>query len=757
MKTLLSIVLLCLVALGPVARGQGTQPTQTPQEKDDVLRITTELVQTDVMVFDKGGRFVDGLKPEQFEVRVDGKPVPVSFLERVTAGSTREATIQVAAARGENASTRNAPAAPTVADRGRTIIFFIDDLHLSASSVEQTRRSILRFIENDMALNDQVAIGSPSGQIGFLQQFTDNKTVLRAAVSRINHRPYIVRDSENIAMTEYSALRIEQGDREALSYFSEELLKATNFRSAGGGLGPPKSGPFGGQSDRGQTQGMTREAAQRVVKERAEVLLKQSAAISINTLTTLESLMRSSAQLPGRKLVFFVSDGFYLNDRDTGFGDKLKRITDAAVRAGVVVYSLDARGLVSETDASSNRADPLGKLARSNTGELAASQDPLTALAADTGGRALLNSGALNQIVADALKETSNYYLLAWRPTDEQRGGKFKRIEVSVVGRPELKVRLPKGYLDADAKTLAARDDAKAAKTADANQTSSTAQNTAAKSPEADLRSALAAFAPLRSVPTHLNISYLDAPASGALLTASVQVSTAGLGYGADGKQAAAVDLAGVILSDTGKQVNGFKTRLSVKPLPQNVAHGNQASVVYTYKAPLTPGLYQVRTAARDEKSGLVGSAQQWIEIPDLSSKKLTLSSLLVGGQLVGGGEKKEGAATDSSQQMQFSVDKRFSRSSKLSFWIFIYNAARGSNSQPDVAAQVQVLRGAEAVVTTPQRKLQTAGMEDLARIPYGGEFPLSALQPGRYILQVTITDKVANTSATQRSFFDVE
>ncbi|HYO91629.1 MAG TPA: VWA domain-containing protein [Pyrinomonadaceae bacterium] len=758
MKTLLSIVLLCLVPLGPVARGQGTPSTQTPQEKDDVLRISTELVQTDVMVFDKGGRFVEGLKPEQFEVRVDGKPVPVSFLERITAGSTREATIQVAA-RGETASTRSAPAAPTVADRGRTIIFFIDDLHLSAASVEQTRRSILRFIENDMALNDQVAISSPSGQIGFLQQFTDNKNVLRAAVSRINHRPYTIRDSENIAMTEYSALRIDQGDREALSYFSEELLKATNFRSAGGGLGPPKGGPFGGTTARGQTQGMTREAAQRVVKERAEVLLKQSAAVSINTLTTLESLMRSSAQLPGRKLVFFVSDGFYLNDRNTGFGDRLKRITDAAVRAGVVVYSLDARGLVSETDASSNRADPLGKLARSNTGELAASQDPLTALAGDTGGRALLNSGALNQIVSEALKETSNYYLLAWRPPDEQRGGKFKRIEVSIAGRPELKVRLPKGYLDVDARTLAASDGAKAAKPTDANQTSATTQNTAAKSPDADLRSALGAFAPLRSVPTHLNVTYLDAPTSGALLTASVQVSTAGLGYGTDGKQAAAVDLAGVVLSDTGKQVNGFKTRLSVKPLPQNVAHGNQASVVYTYKAPLKPGLYQVRTAARDEKSGLVGSAQQWIEIPDLSNKKLTLSSLLVGAAAAGetGTGNAAAAASGSTPEVQFSVDKRFSRSSKLSFWIFIYNAARGSNSQPDVTAQVQVFRGAEAIVTTPQRKLQTAGMDDLARIPYGGGFPLGALQPGRYILQVTITDKVANTSATQRAFFDVE
>lgn len=770
MKTLLSIILLGLIALDPVARGQGIQQTQTPQEAGDVVRISTELVQTDAMVFDKSGRFVDGLQREQFEVRVDGKPVPVSFFERVTAGSTRETMLQAAAARGEAAPAAGATSA--VSDRGRTIIFFLDDLHLSAQGVQRTRQSILRFIDNEMGLNDQLVIGSASGQIGFLQQFTDNKAVLRAAVSRINYRPYVLHDNENVPMTEYTAIKIDQGDRDATDYYTTQLLQSTNFTSAGGAVGPPKGGGAAGTSasvsSNRTTSGMTRESAERMVRERAQVLLKQSAAITINTLTTLESLMRSSAQLPGRKLIFFISDGFYLNDRNTGFGDKLKRITDAAVRAGAVVYSLDARGLVSDTDATSNKADPMGRLARSNIGELSTSQDPLTALAGDTGGRALLNSGELNKIVTDALKETSNYYLLAWKPADDQRGGKFKRIEVSVTGRPDLTVRLPRGYLDADANTLAARDDAKAVKT------SATAASAAApKSPDTELHAALLSFLPRKSVPTHLNISYIDTPTNGALLTASVQVSTLGLSYGTDGKQPAAVDVAGVVLNDQGKPVNSFKTRLNVNPLPANVAQTDAASVIYNYKAPLTPGLYQVRAAARDEKSGLVGGAQQWIEVPDLSSKKLTLSSLLVGGQVIDKSGKKESAPAGAGgggaggaapataaagPQVQFSVDKHFARTSRLSFWIFIYNAVRaGGNSPPDVTAQVQVFRGAQAIVTTPQRKLATEGMNDLARIPYGGEFALSALAPGRYILQVTITDKAANSSATQRSFFDVD
>jgi hypothetical protein len=271
MKTLLSLILLGLVALSPVAFGQGTQPaTQAQQDTDDVIRINTELVQTDVLVFDKGGRFVDNLQREQFEVRVDGKPVPVSFFDRVVAGSTREAMLEAAARRGATALEKSAPAATaSVSDRGRTIIFFLDDLHLSADSVQRTRQSILRFIDNEMGLSDQIAIASASGQIGFLQQFTDNKTVLRSAVARINHRPYIIRDSENISMTEYTALKIDQGDRDAMNYYAEELLKANNFSTPGGGLGPPKSGSFGTVPQRGQTQGITRESAEKMIKVRA--------------------------------------------------------------------------------------------------------------------------------------------------------------------------------------------------------------------------------------------------------------------------------------------------------------------------------------------------------------------------------------------------------------------------------------------------------------------------------------------------------
>lgn len=729
-----------LLSLSLFVSGLAQQP-QTSTQDADIVRINTELAQTSVTVFDKQNNFVSGLKPEQFQLSVDGKPVPVTFVEHVVAGRTRDL--------------KTAPAPPTspalnIVDttaRGRTIIFFIDDLHLSSAGVEKTRKAFLDFIDREIGPDDQVAVASPSGQIGFLQSFTDVKAVLRAAIARLHYRPYMLQDSEHIPMTEYQALRIDQGDRDATDFYIAELLKQTNFSiPAGGGLGPPSGGPATSTPPGGRTNrsgGMSREMAERNVKNRAQLLLRQSAAISVNTLTTLESLMRSSGNRPGRKLLFLVSDGFYLNDRNTGFGEKLKQITDAATRAGVVIYSLDAKGLTGTTDASSNRADGDGRLARANTGERIALQDPLTAMAAQTGGRAFLDSDAIVTGLKSALIETANYYVLAWRPpTDEQKGGKFKQIEVSVVGRPDLNVRLPRGFLTPDLFTIPT--------TQLAAKESTPIHAREGSNP---LRDALLAASPKRGLPLQLSTSFIDVPNTGLVLTSSTQIATDVLGYGLDGRQIANIDLAGVVLDDQGKQAGNFKTRINVNPTIAAVEH---PVVVYNAKSPLKPGIYQIRVAAQDEKSGRVGSAMQWIEVPDLSTKRLTLSSLLVGGQFLGSTQSQTSAAGPQ-EQVQFSVDRRFRRGSHMNFMTFVYNATKPANGNPQLDGQIVISRNGQAVVTSPVRQIAIEPTADVARIIYGADIALQNLPTGRYLLQVKISDRLGNTSAAQQATFEIE
>ncbi|PYS84867.1 MAG: hypothetical protein DMF70_04965 [Acidobacteria bacterium] len=726
------------------------QPQATPGQSEDVVRVNTALVQTDVTVFDRRGTFVEDLKREQFVLKVDGKPREISFFERIEAGSHSEEA-QLAAARG-SAISGNTGGAPIPLDRGRTIFFFVDDLHVSASDIVQVRESLKRFIDRTMGQNDEAAIITTSGQVGFLQQLTDNKAVLRAAVDRITTRQQNVHDAERPAMSEYQAMLVEQNDRDVLDVFIDAILR--NF------------------------PGIPRQIAGDMIRQRAAAMLQQSGMITTNTLSALEGLVKSMGRLPGRKLVLFVSGGFLLDQNHSDAFDRLKRVTSAAATAGVVIYSIDARGLVATSADLSGGApfDSSGRLERASMGELGATQDGLNALARDTGGRAFFNTNALSSAVTTAVQESSVYYLLAWRPdSEEQRSQRFHRIEVSVVGRPELLVRFRRGFGEVEP-----------AKTA--------AQPRRGKQPAAvmkipidELRATLRSLYPEVALPVSLTLNFLNIPQRGSVLTTSLKVVTSRVELEPVGAtRAANIDIAGLILDIQGKVVSSFENRLTIKINSTDVKSSPPDSVSYNHLAAIKPGLYQVRVAARDAKQGRAGSSFQWIEIPDLESKTLALSTLIVGERKLGAegppriDPSKPGGDKDPFDQVRLNVDHRFTRTSHLRFLTFVYNAfgakplvptpespdnsqgnaamvPTSANAGPDLAVQVQVFRDNEPVITDPLHKVSVEGIADLSRVPYAAELTLNGLRPGRYVLQVTVIDRLAKTSASQRFAFEVD
>jgi VWFA-related protein len=725
-STRLLIALVCLTAaLNFEVRAQ--QP-QKPQS-DDVLRVNTELVQTAVTVVDKNGRFVDGLGREQFELTVDGKPRPITFFERVTSGSPRE---QQLVARGTAAEPPVTAAGAVV--QGRRIVFFIDDLHQSPDSMNRTRQMLKRFTDEEMGPKDTVAIVSASGQVGFLQQFTTNKKVLEAARDRLAPLQYDARGfgTGNTKMTEYLALNIEteRSDNRILGFYVGECMKQNM---------PPKRSPA-----YSTLVAALKATCETDVKSSARAVLTQAAHITQNMYASLESLIRSTARAPGRKLAFFVSDGFLMDagPHAAGLRDKLDRVIDAANRAGMVIYTIDARGLGTSgvVDAANSRpmtgsADPA--VATAQIGEVAATQDALNGLARDTGGRALRNTNYFDRWVADVLDETSNYYLLAWRPeNDEEKAPKLRHVQVNLIGHSELTARAPKGYVTGPRPT----------ETAGTSIPKQPANHTATVE-DAEIRDALSDYYPSLALPTLLSLTYLNTPKNETVLTSSIQVAANRLTFGGDGPQPATLKLAGVVLNDKGKIASSFKNQLNVKPLS---GQSDAGAVYYNEHTPLPPGIYQVRVATRDEKSGRVGSAIEWVVIPDLSKKELTLSSLLLGGQVLDTAANKEGAA-----QIQLSVDHRFARSSRLGYWVFVYNARRDNNGAPNVTLQSQILRDGKVILSGPPRRINNGG-PDPDRIPFGDELSLRTLSPGKYSLIVTVTDAVSGTAVNQTVDFEV-
>jgi len=706
-----SIIL--LITICSVVSAQQPQKPQDP----DVVRINTELVQTAITVLDKKGNFVEGLQRDQFELVVDGKPRPVAFFERVAAGSDREREL---ATLGNPNDTVAKPVTPLRVP-GRTIVFFIDDLHLSADSMNRTRMMLQHFLDREMSSKDNIAILSASGQVGFLEQFTDNRAVLDAALARLIPRPYDARGysvGNGTNMTEFMALTIDtnRSDSKVLDFYVGECMKGANtFRKSRSQLA------------------LIRASCETQVKNSARAVLMQAANITQNTYNSLQSAMRSLGRAPGRKLAFFVSDGFLLDagPRAAAVRDKLDHVIDAAQRAGVVVYTIHAQGLVNTTFLDPGNKRPMdiaGRLDLASVGELAANQDALSAIAADTGGRSLRNTNFFDRWVTNVLDETSNYYVIAWRPEqDEEKVQKFRHVKISVMGHPELSVRAPRGYVEGPKPEAA---------------TASTEKSKSPKTPDTELRDALGDFYPAGGLPTLLSLTYLNTPTNGLVVTSSMEIVGSGMSYGSDGK--ATIRVAGVVLNDKGKIASSFKNQLNIDP-PKS---GASDAVFYNHHTPLAPGIYQFRVAARDEKSSRVGSAIQWIVIPDLTKSQVTLSSVLLGGQVL---EDKAHA----NARVQLSVDHTFWRSSKLGYWVFVYNAKRDANGNPQLTVQTQVLRDGQAVLNSPPRKINSGG-PDAARIPFGEEIALKSLAPGKYDLKVMVTDGVAGTSATQVADFVV-
>ncbi|HEY0729362.1 MAG TPA: VWA domain-containing protein [Pyrinomonadaceae bacterium] len=701
LKILLCFQLATLVALAQTQ----PKPTPSPEQTDDVVKIFTELRQTDVMVFDAKGKFVDDLKREDFELRVDGKPTPITFFERVEAGAGNEEAQWLAVRE------RPTPAKdPVPTTYGRKVIFVVDDIHLSQASIVQAKELIRKYIEYEHTENDEVQIVSASGRIGFFQQLTDNKIVLRKATERLTFYQRTGKDYEVPPMSSYQAFQIERGDTDTLDYFVDELLKRNRL--------------------------IPRAQAVDIVRARAANVMRQASHWVSKTLGALDQTIREAASLPGRKLLFFISDGFLVHSNYTDMSNAIRSLGSNAARAGVVIYSIDARGLAVPLVADGTGSDPTGRLLRASQGEVFAFQDPLNALAQDSGGRALFNNNDLFTAVENGLKETSFYYLLGWTPerTDDNPN-KFRRLELAVIGRPDLTVRVRKGSFNLERPKR---------------------QETAKPQPvEAKLQEALVAKTPVRDLPLAMAVSYVDTPDKGSSLSVSMEIPTEVLSSNADDeKLSASVDFAGAVFDQEGKSTSTFGQRVTLREALKT----DGRRLKYTHTVFPKPGLYQVRVVARDALSGRVGTAKSWIEIPNLTQKKLTLSSIVVGERLASNNAEVVGVPRLFSNQIPLNIARRFKPDSFLRCLVFVYNATRtGSDLVPDIAIQVQVLRNNKPVITTPVKQIPTQPTHDQDRLPYATEISLKGLAPGRYVLSISAIDRAARTSASEQLRFDVQ
>ncbi|MGH9799897.1 MAG: VWA domain-containing protein, partial [Blastocatellia bacterium] len=383
-------------AQAPPTKSADTPPA-TPQDPESVVRISTQLVQIDAVVTDRKGAHVEDLTEDDFELMVDGKKQSLNHFKLMKIEAAKKPEVEIAKGSKALVAPAGMPSKELAPEEvRRTIAFVVDDLGLSFQSTYFAREAIKKFVREQMQEGDLVGIIRTGRGLGMLQQFTSDKRILNTAVDRLSWNP-----------------------------LSRDMMPN-----------------FGGNDPNDQRTAEAKEAEARFEDFRETVF-------SVGTLGSLNFVIRGLRELPGRKMVILISDGFKLFGRErdnTQVLDNLRRLTDLANRSSVVVYSIDAKGLLTlQPDASTGgvpRPEDFSRVAQENFD----SQEGLTYIARETGGVAFLNNNDINLGIRKSLEDSQSYYLLGFDPEDEKFDRKYHTIKLKVT-RPGLRVRTRAGFL----------------------------------------------------------------------------------------------------------------------------------------------------------------------------------------------------------------------------------------------------------------------------------------------------------------------
>jgi VWFA-related protein len=666
------------------------EPVQPVQDDNDVVKITTNLIQVDVTVTDSKGKIISDLKPEEIEVYENGKKQNItnfSFINAQTVQAEKE-TAEKPKDDPKDALT-GPPVILKAGDVKRTIALVVDDLTLSFQSTYYVRQALKKFVDEQMQPNDLVAIIRTGSGMGSLQQFTSDKRQLYAAIEKIRWNP-----AGNGSVGVFAPIGNDPQPGDSDDQSADSLADAKEFRED---------------------------------------------LFATGTLGAVNYVVRGLRTLPGRKSIMLFSDGFRIRSKD-GFGnrvlDSLRSLTELANRASVVIYTLDARGLqytglTAADDTLGMSFDQIEQQVAGRRDVLISGQEGLRYLSDATGGLAFINSNDLSYGINRDLNDQAGYYLVGYQPEDETfdpAKRKFNRLTVKVT-RPGLKARYRSGFFnvkDEDAKPV--------------NQTPQQQIFNALSSPFATGQIAIK-LTPLLSLnekkEAYIN-SFIHVKASDLKFTDQP-----------DGWKKASFDIVVVAFGDNGMVADQLSRTENVRlrgPVWDTV---QKEGFVYTVQFPIKkPGGYQMRIALRDTETSNIGSASQFIEVPNIRKNRMILSGIVL--QQTDDKVSKDQVNRDNEAEMaaarQMTALRKFSPGSFLGYNLTAYSPQTDRNAgRPRLKTQVMLFHNGNLIYKGREYdssdEIQTKPGETLL----GGAIQLGdKIEPGDYILQVIVTDPSA-------------
>ena len=399
-----------LVTLVALAGSQ--QPAPAPQ----TFRSGTQIVEVDVRVVGKDGRFVTDLGPADFEIAEDGAAQKIQSVTLISAVPfAPQAPVAPQAPQAPLAPL--APPAPHAPPQ--TWLFVFDTGHLSPGGLTRTRDAVVKFITERFRQGDLGGVVADGKMIN--NRLTSDRDELRAASASVRlpgelrSRQLELREWPRL-QDELEAFRIARNERDAIQ-------AAVNRACAD------------------DPDACRRVPPDLQVRTKATQLVAAYRTATLQTLAVVDVLSKGLARMAGPKTVVFLSEGFVLEEQEA----QLRQAVGQAARAGAHFYTIDARGLNKGTNAQLID-QALADNAAGAPGRFDMQADGTNSLAVDTGGFAIRNENNFGRALDEIQRDAGTYYVISYAAANEVFDGKYRTISVKVA-RPGVKVRARRGYL----------------------------------------------------------------------------------------------------------------------------------------------------------------------------------------------------------------------------------------------------------------------------------------------------------------------
>ncbi len=653
-------------------------------QRQFTLSVNTQLVVETVTVRDKDGKTIEGLRADDFVVTEDGAPQTISVFqfERLqdSAPSNPVPPPKPVQVLKPNQITPPPAGDPRYMSR-RLLVLFFDMTSTPPPDQFRAFSAAEKFIQSQMAAPDLVAIMTFSdGAIRVQKDFTDNRDQLLDTLHLLMYPPEDSTDTADIGAA-----------------FGQDAGEFNIFNT-----------------DR-------------------QLAALQTAATMLQAVNERKSM------------VYFAS-GLRLNGVDNQA--QLRATVNAAIRANVAFYPVDARGLIAQAPlGDATRGSPggigvfSGAAANAAMSNFQRSQDSLYALAADTGGKAMLDNNDLGAGIIQAQQAITSYYVIGYNPTNTALDGKFRRVKISLKEEVSVKLDYRQGYF-----------------------AGKTFSKFTAADKERQLEEALMLEDPITDLTIAMEVNYFQLNRAEYFVPVTVKIPGNELALARrGGADRTLIDFIGEIKDDYGSTIQNLRDKVDIKLSGENASQLQKRPIEYDTGFTLLPGKYVIKFLARDSETGRIGTYQAGFLVPNLNKeeKRIPISSVVLSSQRVDIKDALYNAAKDkdkaaaaqlanplvvNGQKMIPSVTRVFNGGRDMFVYLQAYEPT-ASTVQPLVAF-VTFYRGQTKAFETPPLAVTEAWDNRLKTVPLSFSLSLANLPPGEYNCQVTVLDPTSQKAA---------